>query len=255
MIDYGHDFYEDRHKNTFYSAKIILSIVAGILPAIKSAVDVGCGVGTWLSVLKENNITDILGIDGSWVEKELLEIPEYNFMQANLEEAVKVDRRFDLAISLEAAEHLHPGSAVKFVASLVGLSDFVLFSAAIPFQHGRHHINEQWPDYWAGLFEEHNYAVVDCIRKEIWNDKNIQIWYRQNILIFVKRERMKDLKNTTDTQGQYSALSIVHPDSYLRLVRQMNSPRGSWRLFRKSLRKGIKRKIKKVFNKALRKTA
>lgn len=249
---YGHDFYKDHHQITIYSAKIVLSRVINILPAINSAVDVGCGVGTWLSVLRENGVKDIVGIDGPWVENELLEIPEQNFIKVNLEEKINLGRGFDLAISLEVAEHLPSESAETFIASLVKLSDFILFSAAIPFQSGIHHINEQWPDYWAGLFREHNYASLDCIRREIWNDKNIPIWYRQNILMFVKHERMKELKiEIADTHGQYSVLSIVHPDNYLRLIRQRNSLRGSWRLFRKSLCTWIKRRLKKVANKAL----
>ena len=32
-----------------------------------------------------------------------------------------------------------------------GLGPLVLFSAAAPHQGGAHHVNEQWPAYWAGL--------------------------------------------------------------------------------------------------------
>jgi hypothetical protein len=35
----------------------------------------------------------------------------------------------------------------------VNLGPVVLFSAAIPYQGGTHHVNEQWPEYWAGNFE------------------------------------------------------------------------------------------------------
>ena len=54
MKDYSRDYYKDRHNETVYPAKVILSRVINILPAINSVVDVGCRVGTWLSVLKDN---------------------------------------------------------------------------------------------------------------------------------------------------------------------------------------------------------
>jgi len=59
MLHYEHDFYRDRHEKTAYSAKIILSKVVDILPSTHSAVDLGCGVGTWLSVLKDKRCSSL----------------------------------------------------------------------------------------------------------------------------------------------------------------------------------------------------
>jgi cyclopropane fatty-acyl-phospholipid synthase-like methyltransferase len=256
MKSYGRDFYRDRHQKTAYSANTVLSKVLNALPEVHSVVDVGCGVGTWLSVLKNNGVREIQGIDGPWVEKDLLKIPEQAFRQADLRKAIKSDRKYDLAISLEVAEHLPPEAAKTFVESLVNLSDFVLFSAAIPFQGGTNHINEQWPDYWAALFNENGYAVLDFIRREIWTDSSIPIWYRQNTLLFIKRERMKDLRiPNVDTVRQFSSLSVVHPDMYLAKVRPMTSLMGSCQLFWRSLRKSIKQILRGTANTALYRTA
>ena len=27
---------------------------------------------------------------------------------------------------------------------------------------GIHHVNEQWPEYWAKLFETKDYLLIDC---------------------------------------------------------------------------------------------
>ena len=59
MTVYNDEFYKNRHKKTLYSAEIILSIVQEIIPEIKSAVDLGCGVGTWLSVIEKRGATDM----------------------------------------------------------------------------------------------------------------------------------------------------------------------------------------------------
>ena len=65
--------------------------------------------------------------------------------QRDLAQPLQIDRRFDLALSLEVAEHLPPECGSEFVQTLTDLSSVILFSAAIPFQGGTDHLNEQWP--------------------------------------------------------------------------------------------------------------
>lgn len=194
VTKYGGGFYDNRHQITVHAARRILGIVSGVVPRVRSAVDVGCGVGTWLSVLGEMGSTDVLGLDGPWVDRRQLEIPEESFLEHDLNDEIDLDRRFDLALALEVAEHLHARRARALVASLTRLSDFVLFSAAIPGQGGVGHVNEQWPPYWISLFHAQGFVGVDIVRKRIWNDESIPFWYRQNILLFVKSERTGDLK-------------------------------------------------------------
>ena len=98
-----------------------------------------------------------------------------------------------MAISLEVAEHLPESAADDFTSSLTNLSDFVLFSAAIPFQGGIGHVNEQWLTYWVEKFSSRGYLAVDLVRKRIWENQEIPIWFRQNTLVFVKEERFSDL--------------------------------------------------------------
>ena len=62
-----------------------------------------------------------------------------------------MNRKFDLVLSLEVAEHLPSECAEAFVESLVNLGPVILFSAAIPYQGGENHVNEQWPEYWVGV--------------------------------------------------------------------------------------------------------
>jgi len=241
---YGHDFYKDRHRKTVYSARTVLSIVLNALPPVHSAIDFGCGVGTWLAVLKEKGVREIRGLDGPWVEQDLLEIPKRDFGEVDFEETITSDKKYDLAMSLEVAEHLPQKNATSFVDSLVTASDFVLFSAAIPFQGGHGHINEQWPDYWADMFAERGYIPLDFVRRNIWNDKQIPTWYRQNILLFVKKGQMHRVKIPgLDERNNKFPISLVHPDTYLLKVNQISSVKASWKLFRRALKNYVKRKI------------
>src|SRR4030095_12347821 len=138
MRKYKDKFYGNRDAQTAHAARTILGLTLELLPPVQSAVDVGCGVGTWLSVLRERGVAAIRGVDGPWVRAGLLTIPPESFVAVDLTKRIPQSGRYDLAISVEVAEHLPPACAETFVDSLVDLSDFVLFSAAIPHQGGKH---------------------------------------------------------------------------------------------------------------------
>jgi hypothetical protein len=99
-------------------------------------------------------ISDYLGIDGDYLPRKFLKIPESCFRAGDLTTMADVGRRFDMALSLEVAEHLPISSAENFVKLLVGAAPVVVFSGAVPYQVGTDHINAQWQSYWATIFCE-----------------------------------------------------------------------------------------------------
>ncbi|MEG4998264.1 glycosyltransferase [Microcoleus sp. B4-D4] len=215
---YTRNFYQLIGEGTRISAGEIIPLLLDLLQPIlpKSVVDVGCGTGGWLAAFHKLGIADCLGIDGDYVDRTLLEIPLNQFKSYDLKQPLQVERKFDLAISLEVAEHLPSTCAENFVNSLTKLAPVILFSAAIPFQGGVEHLNEQWPQYWAYYFQQNGFVVIDCLRKKIWNNDKVEPWYAQNILIFVKEEHLsryprlvKEYQNIDLNQ-----LAIVHPKIY-----------------------------------------
>jgi SAM-dependent methyltransferase len=183
----------------------------------RSVVDVGCGLGTWLAVFMENGVADVTGVDGDYVYSSRLEIPAERFVAHDLSTPLSLDRRFDLAVSLEVAEHLPADRAAIFVGSLTALAPFVLFSAAIPLQGGTNHVNEQWPEYWAALFGHRGFLPVDCVRREVWGDENVEWWYAQNTLLFVEEGRLASPPDggRPFERTPFSQLALVHPRQYL----------------------------------------
>ena len=240
---YTEKFYLKRmDEKLVYSADQTLSVVLPKLPPVNSVIDVGCGLGTWLvSLLElENRQIDILGIDGPWIDPDLLVIPEDSFLAADLSREIpRIEGRYDLAISLEVAEHLPPEKAEEFICFLTGLSDFVLFSAAIPFQGGTNHFNEQWQGYWAGLFEQEGYVPVDFIRPALWNDEKISFHYRQNTILYSKGDRVKEISLPSLLDGQM--LSLSHPEYYTKHTHP--GVKRAFRLFRGSIVRFIGRKL------------
>jgi SAM-dependent methyltransferase len=225
---YTRSFYERQTDGATRSAEVIVPLVLQLLP-VRSVVDIGCGVGSWLSVFRKLGIDDICGIDGDYVDQDLLQIPPDRFQSFDLRKPFSLGRVFDLAVSLEVAEHLPADCAAVFVDCLTHLAPFVLFSAAIPFQGGTHHLNEQWPDNWAGLFKEHDYLPVDFIRKRVWQNDGVSWWYAQNTLLFARADLVKsnaalgaEFEKTNPNQ-----LSLVHPRQYLDLETVLRSQQPS----------------------------
>jgi hypothetical protein len=217
--EYSADFFDRHAGRALSSAREIVPAVLEIVQP-KSVVDVGCGIGAWLSVFREHGIEDLLGIDGAYVDASQLLIPQHCFRTHDLEQPIALPRRFDLAVSLEVAEHISPACADAFVQSLVSLARVILFSAAIPGQGGEHHVNEQWPDFWAQKFARVGFAGIDCIRPRVWTNTSVEWWYAQNTFLYVDRALLqRHARLQSEAAGARSPLApIVHPGQYKAVV-------------------------------------
>jgi len=212
---YDVGFFRALQPGSLASARVIVPIVVELLGPT-SVVDVGCGVGTWLSVFQELGVGDVIGVDGDYVDGNQLLIEPARYVAHDLEQPLRLDRSFDLAVSLEVAEHLAPEAAATFVESLVRLAPAVLFSAAIPEQGGAGHFNEQWPGYWAALFARHGYQPIDCVRHRVWSELDVEVWYAQNTLLYVKpNEITRHARLAHELRPAANALALVHPRLYL----------------------------------------
>lgn len=233
---YSKTFFENQIHNSLLTAREVVPLVLKLIP-IKNVVDVGCGIGTWLSVFKEHGIPGILGIDGEWVDKNMLMIPFENFLTCDLTKSIEIEKRFDLVVSLEVAEHLYEEYAETFVDSLTKLGHVILFSAAIPLQGGKHHVNEQWPEYWSALFQKKGYETVDCLRKNVWDNEKVGCWYAQNMLLYVKKDILSKneilRKEFIDTN--IPMLSVVHPKMFVSAMERFNDLKKDYDLIRKIL--------------------
>jgi hypothetical protein len=199
-------------------AKIVLEHVLKLVD-VKSAADVGCCLGTWTQSLIENGVKDVIPIDGPWCDMDLLSkhIDVSKFVAHDLNKGVFNDgNRYDLAICLEVAEHVEPQNELNVVETLVGLSDTILFSAAIPHQGGDGHVNEQWPSHWRELFRRYGYEFVDVIRPYIWTRDEVYRWYKQNMFIVTKQEKVDDvMKRFNELHIENQMLDVVHPKYWI----------------------------------------
>jgi SAM-dependent methyltransferase len=216
---YTPEYYQALRDGARRSAEVVVPLLLQYVRP-RHVIDVGCGQCTWLAVFREHGVEDVCGVDGDYVDRARLEIAPERFRAWDLTRPLPAGRCFDLVVSLEVAEHLPADCAETFVDSLTGLGPLVLFSAAVPYQGGAHHVNEQWPAYWAERFGARGYAAVDCLRRRIWNDPRVAWWYAQNLLLFVERSALEGhaaLKQEHELTGGVPP-ALVHPTRYLEWI-------------------------------------
>jgi hypothetical protein len=198
---YTGSFHQNHVRTSMESAnRVVPELLRQVVT--HSIIDVGCGIGTWLQAFQKAGVPDILGVDGEYVNTSNLLIPVNLFQGRNLSEPFNITRVFDLAVSLEVAEHLPPERASGFVGDLCRLAPYVLFSAAIPGQSGTGHINERWQTYWADLFKKNDFVPLEVFGRRFWSDPQVRYEYAQNMVLYCTANR---------TSHQETVLDVVHP--------------------------------------------
>lgn len=123
---YGDQFYQTIREGSVRSAAAVVPLVVDLVhPA--SVVDVGCGTGAWLAGFQQCGVRQVLGLEFSAIGAHLADIDPSRIRRVDVSRPFHLGRTFDLAMSLEVAEHLPEESAAGFVESLAGLGPVVLF--------------------------------------------------------------------------------------------------------------------------------
>jgi SAM-dependent methyltransferase len=189
---YDTDYYlKDAELLTVPGALVITdSILSDLKP--RKVVDVGCGAGTLLEVFR-NRGCQVFGLEYAKNALELCKKKNLDVQQFDLETmSLTHDRKFDVAISMEVAEHLREKSADHFVALLTSLSSLIVFTAAPPGQHGIDHVNEQPPSYWISRFQERGFEYDETMSsrwKQAWEASGaLAFYYHRNLMVF-RRQR------------------------------------------------------------------
>lgn len=213
--EYDALFFDYVEETAGRSARAIVPLVVGTLGS-RSALDVGCGAGAWLSVYRACGVTDVIGADGDYVDQRRLLIPRDTFRALDVSQPFELGRRFDLVQCLEVGEHVPQASSHLLVANLVRHGSCVLFSAAVPGQGGEHHINEQPHEFWRGLFAEHGFVPYDYVRPRIQHSDGVAAWYAYNTILYVHRSAAAalplDVARTRLADG--IAIPMVWPLAY-----------------------------------------
>lgn len=185
---YGKRFFA-RRNSLNWRVPIMADAVINVFRP-QTVIDIGCATGDILRGLQEKGVW-VIGIEGSKEAREFMEIDRvvYQDIRKPLE---CVPRQYDLAMSLEVAEHIEEEYAEQYVKNLCALSNQILLTAAPPGQGGHGHVNCQPKEYWVDKFKEQGfYSCRACMlafieKLEPWAKKKGIKAYYDNAMVFEK---------------------------------------------------------------------
>lgn len=144
-----------------------------------SVLDVGCGTGISLSYFLQNNI-NALGIENSSIAIEASAVKD-KIIKHNLNNELKLSKKFDMVWCFEVIEHIHPSFESNFLQTLINHGDCIILSAARPGQGGHGHFNEQEPEYWIQKFKTLGFSYQSEVTEKL---KSTGDMHSENILCF-----------------------------------------------------------------------
>lgn len=207
---YTESYYETIVEDAIRSRDAVFEILG--IDRNESIADAGGGCGQWGVGLKNYTCIDYR------VPLDKLMIDPEQYIDHDLRIPLNLGKKFDVVLCLEVAEHIEEAYAdtvVENVCNLVKDDGLIIFSAAIPYQGGNNHCNEQWQTYWAKKFQDLGYCGnsmnrADDIRAwDIRANKNISLWYRQNIVIYRK------------IPGTHWVSDYVLPEYFIEIVKHL----------------------------------
>jgi len=176
-LTYRDSFFRKRHKLNWRSPIVVDAIMKILNP--QSVIDFGCATGDIISEFLRRDIM-AHGVEGSSTCIPHLDVAPYQVSIRDLREKILIHNlqcfigwddnektEFDLAMSLEVAEHIQPEFATVYVQNLCSASHKILMSIAPPGQEGHGHVNCQPIEYWDKLFAEEYYFRKQFVADEI----------------------------------------------------------------------------------------
>lgn len=174
----------------------------------ETIIDCGCGIGQW-----GVGLINYIGIDFQ-IPKDKLLISPHRYIEHDLRLKLPEFIPADIVLCLEVAEHIEERYADTLIDNICSLGDTIIFSAAIPYQGGNNHVNEQWQTYWANKFNQRGY--YGFTNPFIRTNENICFWYRQNIVIYKKH-------SNEQMPNEWPVEDFVLPEYYEQIVKNLKN--------------------------------
>lgn len=200
---YTKKFFNKRVSMAWRAPFITQAIISVLQP--KSLIDFGCGNG--------DIINDFIkkGVNAYGVEGTVNSIPALKAMGLavtdgnslsddnrvlinDLRKPIALEKKFDLALSFEVAEHIEEKYTDTFINNLIKASDRILITAAPSGQKGLHHVNCQTQGWWMTKFIKngYKYGIDEVMKIRLqWSQtgkakrNGIKLYYK-NLLYFYK---------------------------------------------------------------------
>lgn len=168
------------------SAPVIVRGMRDEFPDAVTVIDVGAGSGAFAAEWKRRG-AQVEAWEYSPSGRLFTRLQGVASRPFDLAKRPKPPRTYDLAYSLEVAEHIPESLADDLVSFLADCSQHVVFTAAQPGGPGGvGHINEQPSSYWIEKFSrvgyERDHPATDRLAAAF--DKTRHKWFRDNVMVF-----------------------------------------------------------------------
>lgn len=182
---YSDSFYEKRRQDPWRSEANHVGNVLYRMFEPQSVIDFGCAVGSHLEPFYKRGV-EVQGVEAHEAAIENAVIPQEHILQHDLREPFEVSKKYDLAISIEVAEHIPERFSDTFVSTISKSSNTIVLTAAQPGQGGDHHVNEQPKSYWVQKFEKRGFIHDEEQAKTLAQLLEVEHsdWVKDNLLLF-----------------------------------------------------------------------
>jgi SAM-dependent methyltransferase len=181
-------YYKDVDELASRSVPTMASSITGSFKP-RRIIDVGCGTGALLEALRDAGCS-CMGLEYSDAGLAIcrsrgLDVRKFDVERSSLSHDLGT---FDVAVSMEVAEHLPATCAEPFVELLTSLAPVVVFTAATPGQGGVDHVNLQPHLYWIDLFKSRGFHFQKDLSEE-WRSRweaggDVVSFYHKNLMIY-----------------------------------------------------------------------
>lgn len=148
------------HQGALRDAPKVVKAVTEQFPRVKTVADVGCGTGVYSLNFNRAGLRatacEYSPRGRSYAQRQGITCHPFDVSK---DDSGMPGRPYDLAMSLEVAEHIPGALADHFVRYMAGSSDLIVLTAARPGQGGIGHINEQPKGYWIEKFRARGFAL------------------------------------------------------------------------------------------------
>ena len=196
---YGPGFHDRRTPGSVRSAEIIMPMLIHQFEPV-SVVDVGCGVGAWLSVVEAHGGIAVMGVDGPWVSMDDFALAEDCFVECDLGSQTRASTEGSTCASALRWQNICRLNA-RGPLSRCSADWRTSSCSRLPFP-GR----EAWAMSTSSGSRTGRGSFAERIRSarfgasSDWDNDDVDAWYRQNLLVFVR-----------DAEDDVAMMDVVHP--------------------------------------------
>ncbi|MDR2772126.1 MAG: hypothetical protein LBB93_01505, partial [Elusimicrobiota bacterium] len=178
---------EREYARDLLSAKMVFSILKKYVPSISTSIDINSQSGAWLKKWTDEKFkgaAEYLALSSCDLpqEKLLIDKSKVKQVEAGKIKFSDINRRYDLAIRVSDDKKISTNIDDE-IDLLADLSDLIIFAGDDTSQNPAN----------SYLFRKKGYECFDIFRDEIWNHPFFYLQTKQNIALFAKGQRAKEL--------------------------------------------------------------